>query len=47
MPTGRNDKKTKHGGRRIVPTLRLPFNECVNWRKSLTISQSEFTHPTT
>lgn len=31
---------------RILPILRLPLNECVTWRKLLTVSQSEFIHST-
>lgn len=44
MPRGINDKKTKHGVGRIIPVLRLPLNECVTWRKSLTVSQPAFIH---
>lgn len=39
-------KKTKYADRRIIPILGLLLNECVTWRKSLTVSQPEFISPT-
>lgn len=41
MSTGTSDKKNKDEVRRIVPILRLPYNECETQRKLLTVSQPE------